>query len=887
MNFFKLFEKNLKFFGVILICVILLLAYGQTLGMYFWQDDSALMFKLQHPLEAAGSYGLGIIGDGPYKYLITPFVPFFPIFGLNPFGYFLVGLVAYFISTAVFYLFSSELFQSKKGGFVSTLIFAAGYIGSDTMFRISNSWQTNFGLILALLSFWAYVKFFRDRFRLLFYALSLLFFYLAVEFVYIRSHSLIAPIFVIDLLFTFSAFKWAKLPGLVLRQAPFWFLFYTRYLSETMGSSGLKSVLKDLGDGKLEVLASFFATLGNAVVPNVIQVKFLELTGSHEQITLYILFTVFSLVLLSVLSAGRKVKFITAVILSGAFLLNKSFMGKDLFWYRLPADFIAGGLGLYFPILILALAATFWKKLRVLSFILLFGLSFLTSQILGYFIQYQEAIFTTTHRYLSYSFAGYSLIFGAVLYAFLEKQKRFTIFASLPLVTLLLANLYLGVSYQNKFVTEISRPTNQFYNDLKASVPGIKKGAVFHFDIDSRNSYQQQFRNFFSVGSMPESTALAIYYGVDRYDLSLVEGFDELLYKLSAKQSEVDDIYNFYYGPSGLVNNTEVVRSLLKNGSIPELLDFNQDTVKTPPLIPMLLTVKARIVPETGNIIYPYSQAGKKSGLYSFPEKQKMLSYLLSRDSYFKNVTAKSLSEWKFQEVLNVTDNNLSTSWRGHRIYWHENRHEQLTLDLGSKKEIGKVVWTNWTHTLSPTGYAIDVSEDGKTWKTVKRVSGGPERRDSEVVEEKFEGVIAQFVRMDFTATLSNDAPALSDIEVVGAASSDLDAQKSLAFAKTPFDYIQDRQELEYIFSHVPALLNIVVEWETDRNEDIREAIVGSFSSLNTYEFILPPGGTRFKNIKISVPNAPVGLEIQSATLQNLSLKEIEDRGLVKTFKEN
>ena len=409
--------KYIRFLAVLAIAITLLIAYGQTLGMYFWQDDSALIFKLQHPLEAAGSYGQGIIGEGPYKYLITPFVPFFQIFGLNPFGYFLVGLFAYCISTAVFYLLSSELLQSKKGGFISTLIFAAGYIGSDTMFRISNSWQTNFGLTFALLSFWAYVRFFKGRFRLLFYATSLIFFYLAVEFVYIRSHSLIAPIFAIDLLFTLSVFKLTGVPGLILRQIPYWFLFYTRYLGETTGSSGLKSVLKDLIEGKIEVLASFFATIGNSMVPSILQTKFLKITGSHEQVILFLLFTVFSWFILSIFSAGKKVKSITAVFLFSAFLLNRLFISKDLFWYRSPADFIAGGLGLYIPVLVLSLAAVFWKNAKNLSLVLLFGLSFLISQILGYFIQYQEAIFTTTHRYLSYSFAGYSLILGAIFLA--------------------------------------------------------------------------------------------------------------------------------------------------------------------------------------------------------------------------------------------------------------------------------------------------------------------------------------------------------------------------------------------------------------------------------------------------------------------------------------
>lgn len=871
--------------GILLILAVLFLAYGQTLGMYFWQDDSALIFKLQHPLEAAGSYGQGIIGEGPYKYLVTPFVPFFPAFGLNPFGYFLVGFFAYALSAAAFYLFSSQLFQSRKAGFFATLVFAAGYVGSDTMLRISNSWQTNFGLTFALLSFWAYLKFFSGRLKILFYLISFLFFYLSVEFVYIRSHSLILPILILDLLFTARVFKLAKLPWLFLRQMPFWYLFYNRYLGESMGSSGLGSVFKSIFDGRVEVLASFFATMGNVFVAHPLQAKFLKLVTSHEQVILLLLFIFFSLVILHLFSTGKKIKLITAMLLIGAFLLNRLFISKDLFWYRTPSDFISGAVGLYVPILVITLAFVLRKKMGTLSLSLLFGLAIVASQIFGYYIQYQEAIFSTTHRYLSYSFVGYCVIFGGVAYAFFKNRKGMW---HLPLILILFVNLFLGFHYQNKFVSEVSRPTGQFYRDLKREVPEIRKGAIFRFDVDSRNFYQQQFNNFFSVGSMPESTALAIYYGVDRYDLALIGDFDELLYKLSKKEADVDNIYNLYYGPLGLKNITEETRDLLKNGSQPERIKIEEaDNTMIKPFTPMLLTVKAKVVPDTSSVVFPYPTNGQKKSSYSFKEKNAMLSYLISRGEYFRKVSPSSLSEWKFQETVNVSDGNINTSWRGHRIYWHENRHEQLNLDLGSVKKLGKVVWTNWNHTLTPTAYTIELSEDGKNWKAVREISNGPERFDGEIVEEKFEDTNARFVRMDITATLSNDAPALSEIEAVNFSYSDIDIKEAFRFMVNPFESVENSEEMEFILSKVAPLLEITVGFKTDKGVNTVNLPVGSFSSVNTYEFILSPGGTKVTGINIDVANAPVKLEIQSAIIKNLSLHEIKERGLVREFKEN
>lgn len=54
-----------KFWPHLLILFVIFISYGQTLRMYFWQDDSALIFKLQNQGPASGSFGVGIIGDGP------------------------------------------------------------------------------------------------------------------------------------------------------------------------------------------------------------------------------------------------------------------------------------------------------------------------------------------------------------------------------------------------------------------------------------------------------------------------------------------------------------------------------------------------------------------------------------------------------------------------------------------------------------------------------------------------------------------------------------------------------------------------------------------------------------------------------------------------------
>src|SRR5258706_6522153 len=248
-----------SFFRILIVFLTTLIAYGQTLLMYFWQDDFALIFKLQHPVEPAGSFGPGIIGNGAYKYLVTPYAALYPILGTNAFLYFLVGLLSYFVVIYCFYLVAKTIFEDKKdyiSAYVATVIFASGYIGSDIMFRVINSWQTNIGLVLALISlkyFLSLIKEQSNRKQIVNYIISLGFYFFATEFVYIRSHSLIFVYLAIELIYLLKKINLKGLIKSVLRQLPFWAIFYFRYVRDIpSGEGGLNGFFNAIFSVKLE-----------------------------------------------------------------------------------------------------------------------------------------------------------------------------------------------------------------------------------------------------------------------------------------------------------------------------------------------------------------------------------------------------------------------------------------------------------------------------------------------------------------------------------------------------------------------------------------------------------------------------------------------------------
>src|SRR3990167_1475306 len=133
MNFLREFlKKNL--FVILTIFLLTLIAYGQTTQMYFLIDDNAVIYKLQHIDETLGYFGKGSIGQGPYRHIINQFVPFYPIFRVNALPYFAVGVFLYFLTAVSVYFFTKAISKNNAIALGASLIFASGYVGSETMF---------------------------------------------------------------------------------------------------------------------------------------------------------------------------------------------------------------------------------------------------------------------------------------------------------------------------------------------------------------------------------------------------------------------------------------------------------------------------------------------------------------------------------------------------------------------------------------------------------------------------------------------------------------------------------------------------------------------------------------------------------------------------------
>src|SRR3989344_9664695 len=168
------------------LALIVIFSFGQSIHFALWQDDNALIFKLQHLEEQAGFFGSGPFGMGAYRYVAIPYVPIYKLFGLNTTVFYLWAIFFYILASVSIYFLARELTNNKKLAFLSSSVFAAGFVGSDGILRLFNSIQTSISIILVSMFFIFLCRFVRTG-QARDYLVAIILFFLALETAFIRT----------------------------------------------------------------------------------------------------------------------------------------------------------------------------------------------------------------------------------------------------------------------------------------------------------------------------------------------------------------------------------------------------------------------------------------------------------------------------------------------------------------------------------------------------------------------------------------------------------------------------------------------------------------------------------------------------------------------------
>lgn len=887
------FVKQAKYildkYFVLVLFIVTFVSYGQMLGMNAWKDDNAIFFKFDHVYEQAGFFGVGVLGTGPYKFSITPYLPIYKIFGNTSFvPYYSLILIFYFFSTLCVYLLFSKLF-SKSLGRIAALLFAAGNISSEGFYWLANAMLANVSIILITLIIYFYYCLINKK-GIYNYFIALFLYWVSAYIVPLRSHYFIVIIVVYEIIFhLFRKLPKSILTGIV-SLLPFFGIFYFYFLATPDNRAlSVSNYFLSLLRGDLYNTYNLISSISNLFIPDnyfeIIYKISQSLNGFVGTELPWIELMILAMTSVLFFNLFKKLKYkkilTTASILYTVVWLylirviyNSPLLSVSGYKYLI---LFSGGIIIYLLVVLIFLIGK--EKRKLFAYLVIF--IFIS---IGTYCAYAPTeFFGTHHRYFTNAFVAVCGILGLVYLYALKRKDGFGKILSYLIILWGILNIANSVIHQNYLLRTRSIPVFKFYRQLREYLPKINIGDVIYFDINP--NALKYYDSAFSVSSMPETTAIAWRYGVDRYDFEMYTSYDELLSILSTNPSKISSLYTFYYDKDGLVDTTEMSRKLMTFG---EDRKSNDNLKGTPLLTSILLRFEAEIIPDTKSISEIVAKNMQEDFEGNMNYKRQLMSFLSARDDYFKNVKIKSQSEWKYQELYNIIDQNVESSWRGHRIRWSEQRREQLVIDLGEIKNVNRLIWTNKNRLLTPTAYTVKGSVNNQDWHDLLQVDKGQARKEGEVVIENFAATNLRFISFDITGTLSDDSPAISEIEVVESRFSNIEFKDINEFLLNPFHGLTKTEDVYEILSNIIPHSKFTVSWKSDEGSFSQKGILkmGLFRK-NSYEIVLSSGGLNISNYEISIDNLPVLFSTRVLSVRNLSLKEMEKYNLIKVFKSN
>lgn len=547
-------QKVRRYFPFVLIFLVAILAYWQTVRMFWWVDDWGLVYKMIFPLEAPNpsNFGAGFFGQGAYRHNATPFIFLYPLFGLSAPTYFAIGIFQYFLTACVLYLFIKDITKKGFPALLSSIIFASGYIGSYAMYRLSNSYQlVETGLLLILFT-WLLIKHYQSG-KSYFYWLSLLLFIITIEFLFLRAQGILLIGLTATILFARIKIDIRSFMIFVLKQLPFVGIYIFFYFIDYRGGPELGgNTVRAIFSHNLQLLMS---REGSSLITNLLA-SFLYLAVPDQPIN-----SVFK------------------------------FLRLNHFEYYSK---ILGGL------LILSLFTLFLRKVREgkkEALIIFLGIVWVFSNIFTYFFYMPTSIFVSNSRYAIPAFVGIAMVWGTT-FSFISKK-----WLSILIVVILSASLiYLANREQSSIVQHISTPDRQGYALIKKEVPGINKNTIFYIETVDDPTYKSNV-----LGNIPQLGIPSMYK--THGPIKIASSYNELFSLLGQGESQISDIYTMFFSADGYKFTTQEFRDILMQKNNTTILSNWQALglwqgyfidIGAPSLTPNLLHLKIRAFSRNG-----------------------------------------------------------------------------------------------------------------------------------------------------------------------------------------------------------------------------------------------------------------------------------------------
>jgi uncharacterized protein with PQ loop repeat len=475
---------------------------------------------------------------------------------------------------------------------------------------------------------------------------------------------------------------------------------------------------------------------------------------------------------------------------------------------------------------------------------------------------YSDITLNTAHRYLTTALPGLSIFMVYIFSKIFKSQKNYGI----AIGTYIFLHLALLNWTHYKILIERTIPTKNFYSGLKAEIKSLNKNSLIYFDIEESDKSKNQFKDFFGVGSMPDTTAVAIHFNIDRYDLVMPQTFDDAVNLIRENKISPENTYSFFYSSeNGLTNTTAALRKGLFGRNNEILFDDSID-INFNSSAPFAL--KVNLNPKIN-----YSKIN-----YKDPQKlnnKNSVEYLNSKLDYYRNAEATSSTQWKYQEVEFLIDNDPETSWMSHRVHWHYNSHDQIIINLQSPKKVGAVRMVFGPTDKAPTKYSYACSLDEANWIPINTFYHNPRNHGEEKID-KFPTVNCHFLKIELFDTPKKDAPIIREVEVINGEYTKLDFQKIKNIEARPFDFItkENLSIFENYFTQNGIPINVCLMTNKSPAGQCKKLYI-KINKSSVYSLQFDPQGTNLKRIVLEYPDQ-LDLNLASQTLKYLTLDEIK-----------
>lgn len=835
-------NKN-KFFNIasfFSIGIVVLFSLGKTINYYFYTDDYALLYHLQNNLNYSW----------PYEYITAFFTLFYKFFELRAEAYFALGIFTFFIASLGVYFFIKVLTKNKLIAYLSSIVFATGYIGLDQFTMMSVSSINNLNIINVSLTLILFILWLDTR-KLKFYLAAIFMFWISATVFPFRAFPLVLFLPTIELILSFklenlrSNFK--RLTLTAIRFLPFLFIAYINGIFSYGVKENASLVVNQFSVGSAilnlitpDFLKELFAILGRFI--------FFNPQGYNFQTGLLF--------------------FLTSLLIGVYFCFGK--------YSRLG------------------------KSLLIVLFMTIQG--YIGNMILLPSFDSNGPV----NRYLTIAFIGYSSIFPILTFllikklAFLTKINRLTILVPLLIMPLVIITSLSSRKYEKQIIKERSLPARQFYEQLKDYVPSVSGKSIFYFDHADYYPIASNFGSIILGAFMPKEVTLAVPYKIPIETIKVADNFNSLLSVFLDREKNTDHIYTFYYDENGLRQTTDSLVSLLTEGDREEIpvsqinygADFVSPVIEAPlkdvsSLTPMIISLSFRVSPLDQSFFnFPFygfktQDKEKKEQIEEFYgrlNKNLIFSYLLSRKRYYDNVKVEvSSSHIAGQNPGEfLTDDKNESIWLSDESAWQIGIKPWIKIDLGEERKISRLTWIKLSNRVL-SDYQISVSSDGISWREIKNRHTFDE--SEERVTEEFSPILTRFIMIKINKTLNNFTPGLSEIEVIEDKYKDVAISTALRIKESPFEYIQDEKELQQVYNYLQQAALLRLSTKTNKDESISNSYsiiipITLDDQYHEYKVLLSPRGINLEKIMFEL-NFPARIEIGEMEISHQRLEEL------------